>query len=77
MDVLLGGGDGKEDDGSPRATPLKLRSPSNTSLFVGNLVFSVDDDELVKVFADAGFPTVNARVVRRRNGRSKVPIFNL
>lgn len=43
-----------------------------TKLFVGSLPYSVDDDQLAQLFADAG-AVVSARVIRDRdqNNRSK------
>jgi RNA recognition motif-containing protein len=40
-------------------------------LFVANLPFSVNDEQLAKLFADAGVATKSAHVVVKRNGRSK------
>lgn len=45
------------------------RTPSNTTLFVTNLPFSVDDAGLTKLFSEYGVKS--AHVVRKRNDRSK------
>jgi RNA recognition motif-containing protein len=60
-----------------RDTPLKPwdvdnRTPSNTTLFVANLPFSLDDEKFGQVFKDSGVTFKSAYVVRnQRNGRSK------
>jgi len=56
---------------SPPATPAppKQRIPSKTTLFVANLPFSIDDEQLAKVFE--GCKMKSAHVVRTRTGRSR------
>jgi len=52
--------------------PRKPResTPSKTTIFVANLPFSVEDNELQSIFAEK-FKVVSAYVVKKRNGRSK------
>ena len=45
--------------------------PSKTVLFVANLGFSIDDDELAAVFTDAGIKVNSVRIVRRRWGKPR------
>jgi len=45
------------------------REPSKTTLFVANLPFGIDDEELSQLFA--GFKVAKAHVVRKRNSKSK------
>jgi len=45
------------------------RTPSQSTLFVANLPFSVDDEGLSQIFS--GLSVKSAHVVRKRNGRSK------
>jgi len=49
--------------------PVREKVLSQTTLFVANLPFSIDDDALKEIFDAPGF--VSARVVRTRNGRSR------
>ncbi|OZJ05566.1 hypothetical protein BZG36_01716 [Bifiguratus adelaidae] len=51
------------DDDTPKG------EPSKTTIFVANLPFSVDDDELKSIFKD--YDLRSAHVVRLRSGRSK------
>jgi len=55
----------------PRSPPEKPKEkvPSKTTLFVANLPFSIDDEQLSKVFADTKLKA--AHVVRTRTGRSR------
>jgi RNA recognition motif-containing protein len=52
-----------------RKNPPKDKLPSKTTLFVANLPFSVDDEQLKKIFADTN--SKDAHVVHTRNGRSR------
>ena len=45
------------------------KEPSTTMLYVSNLPFSVDDEQLREVFSD--YDVTSAYVAVRRNGRSK------
>jgi len=45
--------------------------PSKTMLFVANLGFAVDDEDLSKLFTEAGINVISARVVRRRWGQPR------
>jgi len=47
------------------------RVESQTSLFVANLPFSLDDAAFGKIFSDAGLRFKAAHVVTKRNGKSK------
>jgi len=47
------------------------RVESQTSLFVANIPFSLDDNTFATIFNDAGLKTKTAHVVTKRNGRSK------
>lgn len=47
------------------------RTESQTTLFVANLPFSLDDAGFGKVFTDNGLKYKSAHVVQKRNGRSK------
>jgi len=47
------------------------RTPSQTTLFVANLPFSLEDDAFSKVLKDASLAYKTAHVVRKRTGRSK------
>jgi len=49
--------------------PPREKVPSKTTLFVANLPFSVDDDNLKAIFADSKVKA--AHVVRTRTGRSR------
>jgi len=49
--------------------PPREKVPSKTTLFVANLPFSVDDDNLKAIFADTKVKA--AHVVRTRTGRSR------
>ena len=49
--------------------PQENRPESKTTLFVANLPFIVDDNNLKEIFADLNIK--EAHVVRRQNGRSK------
>lgn len=51
------------------AGTAKTGDPSKTSVFVANLLFSVNDEELKAIFPD--YKIKAAHVVRRRGGRSK------
>jgi len=78
--VATGEGEGEQ------ARPRRTRAPkpqgegankpdnrveSQTSLFVANLPFSLNDETFGKVFTDAGLKFKTAHVVTKRNGRSK------
>jgi len=52
-----------------RKNPPKDKVPSKTTLFVANLPFSVDDEQLKTIFA--GTNLKDAHVVHTRNGRSR------
>jgi len=52
-----------------RKNPPKEKLPSKTTLFVANLPFSVDDEQLKAIFADTNLK--DAHVVHTRNGRSR------
>lgn len=45
--------------------------PSTTMVFVANIGFDVNEEELSKIFTDAGIKVVNARIVRRRWGKPR------
>lgn len=79
-DATTGEGEGEQ------ARPRRTRAPkpqgegankpdnrveSQTSLFVANLPFSLNDETFGKVFTDAGLKFKTAHVVTKRNGRSK------
>jgi len=51
------------------SAPAAARTPSQTTLFVANLPFSVDDAGLTEIFKE--FNVTKAHVVRKRNQRSK------
>jgi len=55
--------------GRPEKNPPKDKVPSKTTLFVANLPFSVDDEQLKTIFA--GTNLKDAHVVHTRNGRSR------
>jgi RNA recognition motif-containing protein len=58
--------------GAPKPAPAAsnaVRTPSQTTLFVANLPFSVDDAGLQDIFKE--FNPSKAHVVRKRNNRSK------
>jgi len=59
------------ENASSDAPPAKAieKVPSKTTLFVANLPFSIDDEQLSKVFSDAKVKA--AHVVRTRTGRSR------
>jgi len=65
-----GGGEhtGHEHVSAPPAKP-KEKVPSKTTLFVANLPFSIDDEQLLKLFSDTKVKA--AHVVRTRTGRSR------
>jgi len=52
-----------------RTSPPKEKVPSKTTLFVANLPFSVNDEQLKAIFE--GTNLKDAHVVRTRNGRSR------
>lgn len=55
---------------SRRSPPnIEGRTPSNTTLFVANIPYSLNDEGLAKVFS--GLSVKSAHVVIRRNGKSK------
>ncbi|KAF8268303.1 hypothetical protein EI94DRAFT_1578164 [Lactarius quietus] len=45
--------------------------PSKSVLFVANLGFNIEDDELTDMFTEAGINVVSARIVRRQYGRPR------
>jgi len=47
------------------------RTESQTTLFIANLPFAMDDAAFAKVFTDNGLKFKSAHVVQKRNGRSK------
>jgi len=47
------------------------RTESQTTLFIANLPFALDDAAFAKVFTDNGLKFKSAHVVQKRNGRSK------
>jgi RNA recognition motif-containing protein len=53
----------------PAGGSSATRTPSQTTLFVANLPFSVDDAGLLEIFKE--FNASKAHVVRKRNNRSK------
>jgi len=52
-----------------RKNPPKEKVPSKTTLFVANLPFSVNDEQLKEIFAETNLK--DAHVVHTRNGRSR------
>jgi len=71
-----GGGGRGRGDGSPRSarrdeTRLDTRAPSQTTLFVANLPFSLDDDAFAKVLKEQNLAFKSAHVVKKKSGRSK------
>jgi len=66
-------GRGGRGGGRPRQEERKEenRTPSQTTLFIANLPFSLDDEGFGKVFKDNGLAFKSAHVVKRRSGRSK------
>jgi len=52
-----------------KAKPVREKIPSKTTLFVANLPFSVDDEQLSKIFEDT--KATAAHVVKTRTGRSR------
>ena len=74
--------DGKEIDGrsinvqKSKTTQVeqkqeKQEQGSDNTVFISNLPFSLEDDELRDAFANAGLSVKEARVARRANGNSK------
>lgn len=63
-----GGGGGRRRFGN-RPRDLSNRTPSNTTLFVANLPFSMNDADLANLFKDHKIS--KAHIVRAWNGRSK------
>ncbi|KAI0346745.1 RNA-binding domain-containing protein [Trametopsis cervina] len=45
--------------------------PSKTMLFVANLGFTIDEEELSAIFTEAGIKVTSARIVRRRWGKPR------
>lgn len=45
--------------------------PSKTMIFVANIGFDVDEEELSKIFTEAGIKVNTARIVRRRWGKPR------
>jgi len=64
-----GRGRGRGGAGNSARPDNASRSPSQTTLFVANLPFSVDDAGLAALFKDHSAKT--AHIVKNRNGRSK------
>jgi len=60
------GGQRRREEGSD-----ENRAPSQTTLFVANLPFSLDDDGFSKLFKDGNLAFKSAHVVKKRTGRSK------
>jgi len=72
------GGEGRgrgRGSGSPRSQKRDdrpdTRAPSQTTLFVANLPFSLDDDGFAKVLKDQNLAFKSAHVVKKKSGRSK------
>jgi len=69
------GGRGGNGSGSPRSFRREdrpdNRAPSQTTLFVANLPFSLDDDAFAKVLKDQNLAFKSAHVVKKKSGRSK------
>jgi len=51
--------------------PQEERTPSQTTLFVANLPFSLEDDGFGKILKDGNLAFKTAHVVKKRSGRSK------
>jgi len=70
-----GGRGGGNGSGSPRSFRREekpdTRAPSQTTLFVANLPFSLDDDAFAKVLKDQNLAFKSAHVVKKKSGRSK------
>jgi len=68
---------GPRQRGSPRFRRERdesrpdTRAPSQTTLFVANLPFSLDDDGFGKVLKDSNLSFKTAHVVKKKSGRSK------
>jgi RNA recognition motif-containing protein len=56
--------------GQKRTTEAE-KQESQTTLFVANLPFSLDDDGFAKIVVELGLKPKTAHVVKKRNGRSK------
>jgi len=70
------GGRGRgRGNGSPRGQRREerpdTRAPSQTTLFVANLPFGLDDDSFSKVLKDQNLAFKSAHVVKKKSGRSK------
>jgi len=68
-----GNGNGRDFTPRPKRDEKKedTRAPSQTTLFVANLPFTLDDDAFAKILKDENLAYKSAHVVKKRSGRSK------